>query len=89
MVAVTTPGDPTTAALCDLASAMDLDVVVEQWGDDVPAGDPSRHRADLVGALAEGGTHLLGVAVDLASAAELIEIAGPVDLWVDPTTITD
>lgn len=84
VVGLTTPGSARTAALLDLASSMDLAVVVEQWGDDVAMGDASRHRADLVGALADGGTHLLGVAVDLAAAAELVDIAGPVELWADP-----
>lgn len=85
VVGLTTPGDSRTASVLDLASAMGVAVVVESWGEDTPVGDPSRHRAALVGALADGTTHLLPVAVDLAAAAELVDIAGPVDLWTEPS----
>lgn len=81
VVGLTTPGDPVTPRLLGLASELSLPVVVEQWGDDVAMGDASRHRAELVGALTDGGVHLQGVAVDLAAAAELVELAGPVMLW--------
>lgn len=81
VVALTTPGDPVTPALLGLAADLGLDLVVEQWGDDVGVADASGHRAALVGALVEGGVHLLGVAVDLAAATELVERSGPVVLW--------
>lgn len=83
VVGITTPGDPVTPVLLGLAAELGLPVVVEQWGDDVAMGDPSRHRADLVGGLSDRGVHLLGVAVDLAAGAELVELAGPVVLWSD------
>ena len=64
-----------------MTTDLGLDLVVEQWGDDVGVADASGHRAALVGALVEGGVHLLGVAVDLAAATELVERSGPVVLW--------
>jgi len=83
-IAVTTPGGAVDADLLDLASSLDLGIVVEQWGDDVVPCDPSRHRADLVAALADSGIAVTGIAVDLSAAAELVELAGPVVAWSSP-----
>lgn len=80
-VAVTTPGGSCERELLDLATALDLHVVVEHWGDDVETGDPSRHRSNLVAAMSDPGVSVTGVAVDLAAAAEMVELAGPVVAW--------
>jgi len=64
-----------------LAAALDLGIVVEQWGDDVVGGDPSQHRANLVAAMSDSGLSVTGVSVDLAAAAELVDLAGPVVAW--------
>ena len=80
-VAVTMPGGLIENELLDLAAALDLGIVVEQWGDDVNSGDPSQHRANLVAAMSDSGLSVTGVAVDLAAAAELVDLAGPVVAW--------
>ena len=80
-VAITMPGGSLDNELLDLAAALDLGIVVEQWGDDVDGGDPSQHRANLVAAMSDSGVSITGVAVDLAAAAELVDLAGPVVAW--------
>jgi len=80
-VAITYPGSSLENELLDLAAALDLGIVVEQWGDDVDGGDPSQHRANLVAAMSDSGVSVTGVAVDLAAAAELVDLAGPVVAW--------
>jgi hypothetical protein len=80
-VAITMPGSSLENELLDLAAALDLGIVVEQWGDDVVGGDPSQHRANLVAAMSDSGISVTGVAVDLAAAAELVDLAGPVVAW--------
>ena len=80
-VAITTPGGSLESELLDLAAALDLGIVVEQWGDDVDGGDPSQHRANLVAAMSDSGVSVSGVAVDLSAAAELVDLAGPVVAW--------
>ena len=80
-VAITMPGSALENELLDLAAALDLGIVVEQWGDDVDGGDPSQHRANLVAAMSDSGVSVTGVAVDLAAAAELVDLAGPVVAW--------
>jgi len=80
-IAVTTPGSDLIAALCDVAASLNLDVMVELWGDDVPYVDPSHHRAEILNARRSGGVRVTGVAVDLSAAAELVELAGPFVAW--------
>jgi len=80
-VAITMPGSSLENELLDLAAALDLGIVVEQWGDDVVGGDPSQHRANLVAAMSDSGLSVTGVSVDLAAAAELVDLAGPVVAW--------
>ena len=80
-VAITMPGSSLENELLDLAAALDLGIVVEQWGDDVDGGDPSQHRANLVAAMSDSGLSVTGVAVDLGAAAELVDLAGPVVAW--------
>lgn len=80
-VAITMPGSSLENELLDLAAALDLGIVVEQWGDDVDGGDPSQHRANLVAAMSDSGLSVTGVSVDLAAAAELVDLAGPVVAW--------
>jgi thiamine pyrophosphate-dependent acetolactate synthase large subunit-like protein len=80
-VAITMPGSSLENELLDLAAALDLGIVVEQWGDDVNSGDPSQHRANLVAAMSDSGLSVTGVSVDLAAAAELVDLAGPVVAW--------
>jgi len=80
-VAITTPGGSLENELLDIAAALDLDLVVEHWGDDVEGGDPSQHRANLVAAMSDSGVSVTGVAVDLSAAAELVDLAGPVVAW--------
>ena len=80
-VAITMPGSSLESELLDLAAALDLGIVVEQWGDDVDGGEPSQHRSNLVAAMNDSGVSVTGVAVDLAAAAELVELAGPVVAW--------
>jgi thiamine pyrophosphate-dependent acetolactate synthase large subunit-like protein len=80
-VAITMPGSSLENELLDLAASLDLGIVVEQWGDDVDGGDPSQHRANLVAAMSDSGLSVTGVSVDLAAAAELVDLAGPVVAW--------
>lgn len=80
-VAITMPGSSLENELLDVAAALDLGIVVEQWGDDVVGGDPSQHRANLVAAMSDSGLSVTGVSVDLAAAAELVDLAGPVVAW--------
>lgn len=80
-IAITTPGSALVGDLLELAVDFDLDLVVEQWGDDVDAEGPALHRAGIVNGLAGGGVQLTGIAVDLAAAAELVELAGSVVAW--------
>lgn len=80
-VAITMPGSSLENELLDLAAALDLGIVVEQWGDDVDGGDPSQHRANLVAAMSDSGLSVTGVSVDLSAAAELVDLAGPVVAW--------
>lgn len=80
-VAITMPGGSLENELLDLAAALDLGIVVEQWGDDVNSGDPSQHRANLVAAMSDSRLSVTGVSVDLAAAAELVDLAGPVVAW--------
>ena len=80
-VAITMPGSSLENELLDLAAVLDLGIVVEQWGDDVDGGDPSQHRANLVAAMSDSGLSVTGVSVDLAAAAELVDLAGPVVAW--------
>ena len=80
-VAITMPGSSLENELLDLAAVLDLGIVVEQWGDDVGGGDPSQHRANLVAAMSDSGLSVTGVSVDLAAAAELVDLAGPVVAW--------
>ena len=80
-IAVTTPGGPLDDELLDLAAGLGLAVTVERWGDDVVAGDPARHRADIVAAMADPGVQVTSVAVDLSAGAELVELMGPVVAW--------
>ncbi len=80
-VAITMPGGLIENELLDLAASLNLGIVVEQWGDDVVGGDPSQHRANLVAAMSDSGFSVTGVSVDLAAAAELVDLAGPVVAW--------
>jgi len=80
-VAITMPGGLIENELLDLAASLDLSIVVEHWGDDVETGDPSQHRANLVAAMSDSGVSLTGVAVNLAAAAEFVDLAGPVVAW--------
>ena len=80
-VAITTPGGALENELLDVAASLNLAIVVEHWGDDVDGGEPSQHRSNLVAAMNDSGVSVTGVAVDLAAAAELVELAGPVVAW--------
>lgn len=81
-IAITTPGSALVASLCDLAAALDLDIVVELWGDDATLVDPAQHRASIVAAQLGGGVNVTGVAVDLPALADLVELAGPFVAWM-------
>jgi len=80
-VAITTPGGSIENELLDLAASLELDIVVEHWGDDVAGGDPSQHRANLVAAMSDAGVSVTGIAVDLSAAAEFVDLAGSVVAW--------
>ena len=78
---VTSPTDPATDALLDLAATLGVTLVCEVWGADASWASPSEHRERLIGARHEGGVQRLGVPVDLAATRELIDLAGPVQAW--------
>lgn len=78
---VTTPVDPVTDALLELAARLDVDVTCAVWSDDVTLTDVADHRGRLVGARHEGGVQRLPVPVDLAATRDLLELAGDVVAW--------
>ena len=78
---VTSPTDPATDAILDLAASLGVTLVCEVWGAEASWASPSEHRERLIGARHEGGVQRLGVPVDLAATRELIDLAGPVQAW--------
>jgi hypothetical protein len=78
---VTSPTDPATDAVLDLAASLGVTLICEVWGAESSWASASEHRERLVGARHEGGVQRLGVPVDLAATRELIELAGPVQAW--------
>ena len=81
-VAITTPGNPFVASLCDLAATLDLDIVVELWGEDANRIDPADHRGGIVAAQLGGGVNVSTVSIDLGAVADLLELAGPIVAWM-------
>jgi len=78
---VTSPTDPSTEALLDLAASLGVTLICEVWGAEGSWASAAEHRERLVGARHEGGVQRLGVPVDLAASRELVEVAGPVLAW--------
>ncbi|MEX1217096.1 MAG: hypothetical protein WEA11_01095 [Acidimicrobiales bacterium] len=83
-VALTAPGSPLENGLLDLASALGLTIVVEQWGEHAELISAPNHRSNLVEALSDPGVSVSSVAIDLSATAELVDLAGPVVAWASP-----
>jgi hypothetical protein len=78
---VTSPTDPVTDALLDLAASLGVTLICEVWGAEASWASASEHRERLIGARHEGGVQRLGVPVDLTATRQLVELAGPVHAW--------
>jgi hypothetical protein len=78
---VTSPTDPATDAVLDLAASLGVSLICEVWGAESSWADASEPRARLVGARHEGGVQRIGVPVALAATRELVDLAGPVLAW--------
>ena len=77
----TSPTDPSTDAVLDLAASLGVTLVCEVWGAEASWASAAEHRERLVGARHEGGVQRLAVPVDLAATRQLVELAGPVVAW--------
>ena len=96
-VAVTTdPLDPTSEAMLDLARSWGRRLVVQVWtdrdgGDGLassttnPTTTATDHAARLAEALTRPGVQRLDVPVTFADTARLVDAAGPVVAWAEPS----
>lgn len=83
-IAVTTsPFDPTTQALLELAGSVGASFVLCEWGADAGWADANAHKVALRSALAAPGIAHVPVPVDLAATRVLTEVAGEVSAWRD------
>jgi hypothetical protein len=81
-VAVTTsPFDPVTRSLVELAARVGSRITVIEWGADVHWSDAAAHRVALDQATAATGVAHVPVPVDLPATRALIEVAGAVTAW--------
>jgi len=81
-IAVTTsPFDPTTEALLELARSFGSSFVLAEWGADVSWADANAHKVALRSALAAPGIAHVPVPVDFAHTRTLVEVAGEVIAW--------
>ena len=78
---VTSPTDPVTDAVLDLAARLGIDLTCAVWGGEASWASAAEHRERLVGARHEGGVQRLGVPVDLLATTDLIDLAGQVIAW--------
>jgi len=78
---VTSPADPATDAVLDLAADLGVDLTCAVWGGDGSWATASEHRERLVGARHEGGVQRIGAPVDLMATTDLIDLAGEVIAW--------
>ena len=89
-IAVTTsPFDPTTEALLDLAASVGSSFVLCEWGADVGWADANAHKVALRSALAAPGIAHVPVPVDLTATRLLVDVAGEVVAWADQRGATD
>jgi hypothetical protein len=89
LAVVTTPVDPLTEQLVDVAASRDLPLVVEVWGARASPGeegpdDGSGLVRRLQAAVGQGGRSLAPVPVDLDATQVLLDVAGPVVAWSRP-----
>jgi hypothetical protein len=81
-IAVTTsPFDPTTEALLDLAASFGSSFVLAEWGADVTWAEASAHKVALRSALAAPGIAHVPVPVDFSHTRTLVDVAGEVVAW--------
>jgi hypothetical protein len=76
LAVVDAPLSPASEELLELARRRGLSLVVAEWG---PAGGYRSGR--VAAALALGGVHVIGIPVDPAATALLIDAAGPLVAW--------
>jgi hypothetical protein len=89
LAVVTTPVDPLTEQLVDVAASRDLPLVVEVWGARASPGaegpdDGSGLVRRLQAAVDQCGRSLAPVPVDLDATQVLLDVAGPVVAWSRP-----
>jgi hypothetical protein len=83
-IAVTTsPFDPVTEALLDLAGLVGSELVLCEWGADETWSDADAHRVALRSALAAPGIAHVGVPVDFSWTRTLVDVAGEIIAWQD------
>jgi Thiamine pyrophosphate enzyme, central domain len=71
------------ATLLELATRLEINLVVEVWGGRGGMRSAENHRERLRRALASTGVQVVEVPVDLGHTASLIEVAGRVVAWPD------
>jgi hypothetical protein len=83
-IAVTTsPFDPVTDALVELAGLVGSELVLCEWGADEVWSDARAHKVALRSALDAPGIAHVGVPVDFGWTKTLVDTAGPIIAWQD------
>lgn len=79
----TSPFDPVTDALVDLAGVVGSSFVLCEWGADAPWSDARAHKVALRSALEAPGIAHIGVPVDFGLTRTLTDVAGEIVAWRD------
>ncbi len=82
---VTDPIDGATAELLALAEHWGADVTLEVWGAEAALASPDERVERLRDALVRPGVDVHPLPVDFSATEVLVDVAGPVVAWPEPT----
>ena len=81
LAVTTSPVDPMTSQILELARSTGTSMVVDVWGRDATVDSVDAHADALGRALRTGGVHLIATPVAARRTADLVDVAGPVVAW--------
>ena len=88
LAVTTSPVDAVTEAVIDLAHRLEQSIVLEVWAERDSLDRADEHRERVADAFDRPGVTRLDVPVRFADTELLIDAAGPVVAWTDPTDAT-